>query len=158
MNNIHSSIPQPLPSPRPQGAAAGPRPLDLSLPRDFGLEDPVQRPLDSNQPRDTMALSAGAASARANYSFLEAPAPPPESRPMTKGEFVARTREVATEIFGEGGVKALEVVGGVAHIARGGKVSYKKNLDTTLFESAQVRFEASAKNGGRIGMEFKATF
>lgn len=158
MNNIYSTNPQPLHSSYTQGLSAVSGNLDLRLPREFGLHPPGAAALDVNPPRDSIVLHSASASAQAAYHFLDFPPPPPAPRPMSKAEFIARTREAATDLLGEGGVKALEVIGGAAHIARDGKVSYKKNIDTTLFESAQIKFEASAKNGGRVGVEFKATF
>lgn len=131
--------------------------LDLSLPKDFGLEPPADNAYAASQDQ----LHAGAhkqPQAMTEYSFLEAPAPRPEPKPMSKSEFISHTREAVEGLIGSGGLKAVEAVGGLAHIANGGKVSYSKKLDLDGFDSSSLKFQGSFKDGGRVGVEFKATF
>jgi len=131
--------------------------LDLSLPADFGVVPPAENAHAAAQ--DTLATGTYKnPHAMTEFSFLEAPAARPEPQPMSKGEFISHTRDAVEGLIGSGGLKAVEAVGGLAHIANGGKVSYSKKLDLEGFDSSSLKFQGSFKDGGRVGVEFKATF
>ncbi len=133
--------------------------IDLSLPKDFGYEmPPAEENIFANSQDNLAPGSYKNPHAMTEFSFLDTPPARPEPQPMSKGEFISHTRDAVEGLIGSGGLKAVETVGGLAHIANGGKVTYSKKLDLEGFDSSTLKFQGSFKDGGRVGVEFKATF
>ncbi|PIQ23726.1 hypothetical protein COW36_20310 [bacterium (Candidatus Blackallbacteria) CG17_big_fil_post_rev_8_21_14_2_50_48_46] len=137
--------------------ALSPR-LDLSLPKDMGPTEARNEYV--SLPHDQVKMGPHRATeAMTHFDFVDVPPlPVKDPQPMSKGEFIRNTRDAAEEWIGSGGVKTLEAVGGVAHIASGGNITYKKNLHLGGFSDSSLKLKGSVKDGGRVGVEFKASF
>jgi hypothetical protein len=142
-------------------AAAAPntKPLNLTRPIDFDLTHIGQSENGRVNYQDSSRIGAYRKSEVATeFKFLDNEPVSHEHQPMTKGEFVRNTRDAVEGLVGESGLRAVETFGGLAHIASGGKVSYDKKLEIEGFDSSSIKFEGSVKNGGRVGITFKASF
>lgn len=79
---------------------------------------------------------------------------PSTDHPMTKGEFIQNAREGLHDALGDTAATGVEAAVGIAHVLNGGKV--KVTRDVQVFEQpAQINFNASARHGGSVGIEFK---
>lgn len=100
-----------------------------------------------------------ATKAMTEFNFLDAPGTQPEPvHPMTKKEFIDNAEGALKGVIGEAGVEGLKAVGGLAHIASGGDVTYNRNLNIEGFDSSSLKLKASVDKGGKLGLEFKASF